>query len=64
MREGNITINVKDSEHIDKALKRFKRKFERLGISKKIRAKMYYKKPAMRRRDEHLKAVYRQKMMF
>ena len=62
MHEANIVIRVKDNETIDRALKRFKRKFERIGVLKKLRARMFYKKPSMAHREERLKAIYRQKM--
>ena len=62
MSEGNITIYVKDSETVDRALKRFKKKFEQIGVLRKLRARTYYKKPSIQRREERLKAIYRQKM--
>lgn len=61
MSEGNIIIHIKDNETIDRALKRFKKKIEKVGILKKLRTRMYYKKPSIERRDERLKAIYRQK---
>jgi len=62
MSGDNITIHVKDNETIDRALKRFKKKFEQIGVLKKLHARMYYKKPSIQRREERLKAIYRQKM--
>ena len=63
MHGGNIVIHVKDNEPIDRALKRFKKKFERVGVLKKLRARMFYKKPSMTHREERLKAIYKQKML-
>lgn len=62
MTEGNITIHVKDNESIDRALKRFKKKFEQTRVLRKLRSKMYYKKPSIQRREERIKAIYKQKM--
>ncbi|MHA7877676.1 MAG: 30S ribosomal protein S21 [Bacteroidota bacterium] len=62
MRESNIVIRVKDNETVDRALKRFKKKFEKVGILKKLRKRMFYKKPSMEQREQRLKAIYRQKM--
>ena len=62
MTEGNITIHVKDNETIDRALKRFKKKFEQTRVLKKLRARMYYKKPSVQRREELIKAIYKQIM--
>ena len=55
-----LIIKVKDNESIDKALKRFKKKFERTGVLKKVRAKAFYEKPSVGRRTSRLKAAYKQ----
>ena len=57
-----IIINVKENESIDKALKRFKKKFEKTGVLKELRSRTYYEKPSVSRRTTKLKAAYRQKM--
>ena len=56
-----IIINVKDSETIDRALKRYKRKQQKIGMIKELRRRKQFTKPSVRRRTELLKAVYRQK---
>ena len=58
-----IIINVKENESIDKALKRFKKKFERTGVLKEIRSRSFYTKPSITGLAEKLKAAYRQKMI-
>ncbi|WKN33349.1 30S ribosomal protein S21 [Porifericola rhodea] len=57
-----ITVNVKENESIEKALKRFKKKFEKTGTLKEVRSRTHYEKPSVQRRTERLKAAYRQKM--
>lgn len=57
-----IIINVKENESIEKALKRFKKKFERTGVLKELRSRNYFEKKSVSRRNEKLKAAYRQKM--
>lgn len=57
-----IIINVKENESIDKALKRFKKKFERTGILKEIRGRNFYEKPSVKKRAVKIKAAYREKM--
>ncbi len=57
-----IVVNVKENESIDKALKRFKKKFERTGVLKELRARTFYEKPSVKNRTVKLKAAYRQKM--
>ncbi len=56
-----LIINVKDSENIDRALKRYKRKFQNAGIMKELRRRKEFVKPSIRRRHELLKAAYRLK---
>ena len=58
-----IVVNVKENESIDKALKRFKKKFERTGVLRELRSRMHYEKPSVSRRHEKLKAAYRQKFI-
>ncbi len=57
-----IVINVKENESIDKALKRFKKKFEKTGVLKELRSRTAFTKPSVKRRQEIIKASYRQKM--
>jgi len=57
-----IIINIKDNESIDKALKRFKKKFERTGVLKELRSRTYFEKPSITRRTEKIKAAYKQHM--
>jgi small subunit ribosomal protein S21 len=55
-----LIINVKENESIDKALKRFKKKFEKTGVLKELRARTAYEKPSVRRRNEIIRAAYRE----
>ena len=57
-----LIINIKENESIDKALKRFKKKFEKTGVLKELRSRTAFEKPSVTRRTEVLKAAYRQKM--
>ena len=56
-----LIINIKENESIDKALKRFKKKFEKTGVLKALRYRTAFEKPSVRRRTEVLKAAYIQK---
>ena len=53
-----LVIPVKDGENIDRALKRFKRKFLKTGTLKRLRAKKQYIKPSETLRVKKQKAVY------
>lgn len=53
-----IIIQVKKDENIERALKRFKRKFKEVGVIKELRERQKYTKPSIKRREELKKAVY------
>ena len=53
-----IEVTVKDNESIDKALKRFKKKFEKTGVLRELRARQAFTKPSVKRRFEVIKAEY------
>ena len=57
-----IIVNVKENESIEKALKRFKKKFDRTGAIRELRARQHFQKPSITRREELLKAAYKQRM--
>ena len=57
-----IIVPVKEGENIDRALKKFKRKFEKTGVIRELRSRHAYVKPSVRRRDEIKKAVYVQQL--
>ncbi|MEY5046844.1 MAG: hypothetical protein RLZZ175_203 [Bacteroidota bacterium] len=53
-----IVINIKENESIDKALKRFKKKFERTKVLRTLRSKTAFEKKSVTRRFEVLNAKY------
>ncbi len=55
-----LIINVKENESIDKALKRFKKKFEKTGVLRELRSRTFFEKPSISRRHEKIKAAYKQ----
>jgi len=55
-----LIIDVKDGETIDRALKKYKRKFEKSGTLKQLRSRKHFTKPSIKRRAEVLKAAYKQ----
>jgi small subunit ribosomal protein S21 len=57
-----IIIPVKEGENIDRALKRFKRKFEKTGVIKELRNRQAFAKPSIVKRQQKLRAIYRQQM--
>ena len=57
-----IIVQVKEGENIERALKKFKRKFEKTGIVKERRARQAFQKPSVTNRKKMMKAVYVQKL--
>lgn len=55
-----LIIPVKDGEPIDKALKRFKKKFDRTGKMRELRKRQHFTKPSVERRKELMRATYKQ----
>ena len=42
-----IIVPVKEGENIEKALKKFKRKFEKTGVVKELRNRQAFEKPSV-----------------
>lgn len=57
-----IHVTVKEGESIEKALKRYKKKFDKIGIVRTLRDKQHYTKPSVKRRNQILKAIFTQKI--
>ncbi|MBL31661.1 MAG: 30S ribosomal protein S21 [Flavobacteriales bacterium] len=58
-----IIIPVKDGESIDRALKRFKRKFDKVGTLREIRSRKNFVKKSTQRREELMKAKFSQSFL-
>ncbi len=57
-----LIIDSKDCENIDKALKKYKKKFEKSKTLLQLRSRQHFTKPSVRKRDQLLKAVYKQQI--
>ena len=57
-----IVVPVKEGENIEKALKKFKRKFEKTGVVKELRARQQFDKPSVVNRLKRERAIYVQKL--
>ena len=55
-------VQVKEGENIERALKKFKRKFEKTGIVKELRARQAFQKPSVTNRKKMMKAIYVQQL--
>ncbi|RYE25141.1 MAG: 30S ribosomal protein S21 [Sphingobacteriales bacterium] len=58
-----LIIDSKDCENIDKALKKYKKKYEKSRTLNQLRSRQAFTKPSVKRRTEMLKAVYRQQLL-
>ena len=57
-----IIVPIKEGENIERALKKFKRKFEKTGAMREVRRRQSFTKPSVERREEVKKAAYIQKL--
>lgn len=55
-----LIVNVKENESVEKALKRFKKKFEKTGVLRELRARQQFTKPSVVTRMQKIKAKYKQ----
>ena len=57
-----IIVQVKEGENIERALKKFKRKFEKTGVVKELRSRQAFEKPSVTNRKKMMNAVYVQQL--
>ena len=53
-----IVVPLKEGENIERALKKFKRKFEKTGVVKELRGRQAFSKPSVIKRKERIHAIY------
>ncbi len=53
-----LIVPVKEGENIERALKKYKKKFDRTGVIKELRDRQKYTKPSIVNRKQKLKAIY------
>jgi small subunit ribosomal protein S21 len=57
-----LIIDTRDSDSLDRALKAYKKKFEKAGIMRELRRRQAFTKPSIVKRTTVLKAQYREHM--
>jgi len=55
-----IGVTIQGNENIDRALKRFKKKYERSGVLREFKKRTAFMKPSVENRMARLKAARRQ----
>ncbi len=58
-----IGVTIQGNESIDRALRRFKKKYERSGVLREFKARAFFVKPSVDRRMAHMKAIRRQQRL-
>lgn len=54
-----IIVPVKEGEAIERALKKFKKKYEKTGVLKELRNRKQFIKPSVVKRQAIIKAIYK-----
>lgn len=57
-----LIIPLKEGENIERALKKYKKKFEKTGVLRELRERQQFTKTSVKRRQEVIRAAYREKM--
>ncbi len=57
-----VRLDLQDNEPLDRALKKFRKLVDRSRVLREFRRHMYYEKPSVRRRNQILRAAYRERM--
>lgn len=54
-----VGIIIQENEPIDRAIRRFKKKYERSGVLKEFKKRTYFTKPSTEKRMKKVKAIRR-----
>jgi small subunit ribosomal protein S21 len=57
-----LVVPVKEGENIERALKKYKKKFEKTGTMREIRRRKEFVKPSIKLRQQRIKASYKQRL--
>lgn len=57
-----LIIPVKEGENIERALKKYKKKYDKTNVMKQLRSRKEFEKPSVTKRQQKLRAAYRQQM--
>ncbi len=58
-----LKVEVRESESIDKAIKRYRKKYQKTKVLKQLRDNQQYTKKSVKNREERKKAVYKQQFL-
>ncbi|MDX2360066.1 MAG: 30S ribosomal protein S21 [Crocinitomicaceae bacterium] len=55
-----LIIPVKEGENIERAIKKYKKKFEKTKVMRQLRSRKEFTKPSVTKRQQNIKAAYKQ----
>lgn len=58
-----LVVTVKEGENIERALKKYKKKFDKAGVIRELRRRKEFVKPSVIDRQHRIKAGYKQRML-
>lgn len=58
-----LIVPVKEGENIERALKRYKKKFDKTNVVKELRSRKEFVKPSVINRQQRIKSAYKQRML-
>ncbi len=57
-----LIIPVKEGENIERAIKKYKKKYEKTKVMRELRDRREFTKPSVTNRQANIKAAYKQRM--
>lgn len=57
-----LIIPVKEGENIERAIKKYKKKYEKTKVMRELRKRREFTKPSITNRQGNIKAAYKQRM--
>jgi small subunit ribosomal protein S21 len=57
-----LIIPIKEGENIERALKKYKKKFDKTKVMLELRTRKEFTKPSVINRQDNIRAAYKQKM--
>ena len=61
-KRNMLIVPVKEGESIERALKRYKKKFDKTNVMKELRSRREFTKPSVIKRQERIRSAYRHSM--
>jgi small subunit ribosomal protein S21 len=58
-----LVVPVKEGENIERALKKYKKKFDKTGVMRELRKRKEFIKPSVKIRQQRIKASYKQRIL-